>query len=595
VTRRLHYPDRSWFRAALAGTVIVAALLAWWFFSRQVSKRSVEGALTDGAREELAALSVPAVKTAEVERGWVAEGFSSEYLVAPVGPMPCAAVADAVPPRDQAVVREAIAASAQADPEVRIEQLAAISDSAPGNLLVVQMLGTTLAESGRYPEAERVLTQGLERSGKDEEIIRAARAGAPLDLDDLAVSTVIHVHHALGVTRLSQSSAEPPWISLKNVIGSVKPLSRRRLLGTTRGQPAWSRLLIAAPGCSPTGAARPSLSSYDLFNNLIVGYMRGKFTGTNRDRDREFARPTKNYPGAIHRLLLVQVDRARANGWQNEAQLWALSNVEQIIDWRMPDDARLAFNSVQVIDWWTSGDRCPAEACTPELLGEVQKVRDQLIEQMFRRRNVAEEQRGAFARGAVRVLASSSLERARVADAANALREWLPPAERRTLDDLIAADAARHALPRWLFAPKAEDDAEATPAEPPHAKLGSRADRWHHAAMTDVAAVCAKWAAQRPPAEQRAALIAIRQLLGPAEAPPELVQLEQQRSFFDRMRLRLVASKTVWAMLALVLGAFVWLVLLWIVVHIREALLLRVSLYNVEHEYLAGIERDPRS
>lgn len=592
MTRRLHYPDRWWFRAALAGTVIVAVLIAWWFYAHQVAKRSVEGALTDGAREELAALSVPAVRTAEVERGWVAEGFSSEYLVAPVGPMPCAAVADAVPPSDQAVVREAIAAAAQADPEVRIEQLAAIGDSAPGNLLVAQMLGTTLVESGRYPEAERVLTQALERSSEDEEIIRAARAGAQLDLDDLAVSTVIHVHHALGVTRLSQSSAEPPWVSLKNVIGSVKPLSRRRLLGTTRGQPAWSRLLIAAPGCSSTGAARPSLSSYDLFNNLVVGYMRGKFAGTNRDRDREFARPPKNYPGAIHRLLLAQVERARDNGWQNEAQLWALSNVEQIIDWRMPDDARLAFNSVQVIDWWTAAERCPSEVCTPELLGEVQKVRDQLVEQIFRRRNVAEEQRGAFARGAVRVLASSSLDRARVADAANALREWLPPAERRTLDDLLAADAARHALPRWLFAPKADDE-EATPAEPPYAKLGARADRWQAAAMTDVAAVGAKWAAQRPPGEQRAALVAIRQLLGPADAPPELLQLEQKRPLFDRIRLRLVASKGFWAMWAVLLGALVWLVLLWIVVHIREALLLRVSLYKVEYEYLAGIERDP--
>lgn len=593
--RRLHAPDRLWFRAALAATVLIAAALAWWFYAHQVSKRSIEGALTDGAREELAALQVPAIQTAEVERSWVAEGFSSESLVAPVGPMPCASVVDVVAPAEQNVLREAMAAAAQPDPDVRIEQLASIHDGATRNLLVAQMLGTALVEEGRYPEAESVLTRGLEQSDEDETIIRAARVNTSLDLDDLSVSTVIHMHHALGVARLSQSSAEPPWVSLKNVIGSVKPLAKRRLLGTTRGQPAWSRLLITAPGCAPNASTR-SLSTYDLFNNLVVGYMRGTFTGTNRDRDREFSRPRKNYPGPIHKLLNVQVERAKANNWANEAQLWALSNVEQIIDWRMPDDARLAFNSVQVIDWWTAPERCPADVCTPQLIAEINKVRDQLVEQLFRRRNVDEEQRAAFARGAVRLLATSSLDRSRIADAATAIREWLPPAERRTLDDLLNADAARRAMPRHLFAPKTDDTPKSddVPNEPPYAKLGARADKWRAAAMSDVAAVAAKWASQRPPAEQRSALVAIRQLLGGAEAPQELVELERQRGFFDRMRLRIVASKAYWALLAIVLGLLIWFVLLWILVHVREARLLRVSLYNVEHEYLAGIERDPR-
>lgn len=587
--RQIQFPDRVWFRTALALTVVIAIGIAWWFYARQLAKRSIEGALTDGAREELAALPVPAMRTAEVERGWVAEGFSSEYLVAPVGPMPCAAVADAVSPYERNTIQEAIAAANQTDEDVRIEQLAAISDSASGNLLVAQMLGTALIEAGRYPEAERVLTQALERSQEDETIIRAARVNTSLDLDDRAVSTVIHVHHALGVARLSQSSAEPPWVSLKNVIGSVKPLARRRLLGTTRGEPAWSRLRITAPGCAAGGNTR-ALSTYDLFNNLVVGYMRGKFTGSVRDRSNEFTRRRKTYPNGVHRLLLAQVERARANNWQNEAQLWALSNVEQVLDFRMPDDARLAFNSVQIIDWWTSAERCPADVCTAELMGEIAKTRDQLVEQIFRRRNVDDEQRGPFARGAVRMLATSSLDRARVADAARSMRDWLPPAERTTLEDLLNADAARRALPHYLFAPPAENEPK---DEPPYAKLGPRADKWRTAAMSDVAAVAAKWASQRPPNEQSAALIAIRQLLGGAEAPRELKDLEQQRSWLDRMRMRVVASRTWWAFVAIVIGALVWLVLVWILVHVREALLLRVSLYNVEHDSIAA--GDPES
>ncbi len=587
--RQIQFPDRVWFRTALALTVVIAIGIAWWFYARQLAKRSIEGALTDGAREELAALQVPAMRTAEVERGWVAEGFSSEYLVAPVGPMPCAAVADAVSPYERNTIQEAIAAANQTDEDVRIEQLAAISDSASGNLLVAQMLGTALIEAGRYPEAERVLTQALERSQEDETIIRAARVNTSLDLDDRAVSTVIHVHHALGVARLSQSSAEPPWVSLKNVIGSVKPLARRRLLGTTRGEPAWSRLRITAPGCAAGGNTR-ALSTYDLFNNLVVGYMRGKFTGSVRDRSNEFTRRKKTYPNGVHRLLLAQIERARANNWQNEAQLWALSNVEQVLDFRMPDDARLAFNSVQIIDWWTAPERCPADVCTAELMGEIAKTRDQLVEQIFRRRNVDDEQRGPFARGAVRMLATSSLDRARVADAARSMRDWLPPAERTTLEDLLNADAARRALPHYLFAPPAENEPK---EEPPYAKLGPRADKWRTAAMSDVAAVAAKWASQRPPNEQSAALIAIRQLLGGAEAPRELKDLEQQRSWLDRMRMRVVASRTWWAFVAILIGALVWLVLVWILVHVREALLLRVSLYNVEHDSIAA--GDPES
>lgn len=587
MSRRLQSPDRWGFLLALVATVFLAVSAAWWFYAHQVGKRSVEGALTEGAREELAALKVPARKTTEVERTWVAEGFNPEYLVAPVGPMPCAAVADPA----------ASAAAAQEDPDVRIDELSALHAAAPDNLLVAQMLGTTLIETGRHAEAERVLAEALEESQEDERIIAASRANASVDLDDLALSNVIHVHHALGVARLSQSATTPPWVSLKNVIGSVKPLINRRLRRTSRGQPTWALLFIAAPGC-PRVRGSGALSTYDLYNNLVVGYMRGTFAGTDRDREREFFRPRKNYPGALHRLLLAQVERAKANGWQNEAQLWALSNVERIIDERRPEDARLAYNSVQVIDWWTNSGRCPKEVCTPELLDGIAEVRNGLVEQAFRRRNVADEQKGAFARGAVGMLASSTLDRARVADASSTLREWLPVSQRQTLADLVTAGNARTALPRWLFAPKTADapktaEERAEEQEPPYAKLGPRAQAWYEAARTDVAAAVAAWAAPRSPREQRAALVAIRQLLGTSEAPPELVKLEGQRSWFDRLVVRMVASKVFWAVVAVLIGGLLWLVLLWILVHVREWGLLRVSFYNVEHEYLAGIDREP--
>jgi hypothetical protein len=584
-------PVNRWFPIAIVAATLVAALSGWLFYRNEVRARSVD-ALSDSTREELSALEVPAIRTAAVERDWVAAGFKSDYLIAPVGPMPCEAVIGLVPPHEQSTIREAWAASRQEDSDVRIEQLAAINDAAPNNLLVVQMLGTALADAGLYPDAERVIAQGLSGTGEDEEITQAARTSTTLDLDDLKVSTVIHLHHALGVARLSQSSAQPPWIALKNVIGSVKPLSKRRLLGPMRDQPVWSRLLIAAPGC-PQGTAG-SLSSYDLFNNLIVGYMRGKFTGGTSEREREFARPKKNFPGALHKLLLAQVARERANGWQNEAQLWALSNVEQVIDWRMPDDARLAFNAVQVIDWWTSAEHCPRDVCNDDLLGEIGVVRNRLIEQAFKRQNVTADQRAGFAKGMVRMLASSTVKRADVASAAEKIAEWLPASERKTLDDLIAADVARAELPKYLFAKVDDDPAKsAEPKAPPQAKLGTRAERWQAAALTDVASVAAMWAAGRSASEQRSVVIALRQLLGASEAPPELLALEKKHTWADRVRMRLTASKPLWAVLGAVLALVVWLVLAWLLVHLREWQLLHTSLYNVEIEHLSKIDRNP--
>lgn len=556
-------PDERWVTLALLGAIVIAALSGYGFYRYQVGARSIH-ALSEGAREELAALPIPLASTTELERTWVAEGFASGTFIAPVGPMPCSAEI-----------------AAEGDAEARIEQLAALHDARPEDLLIAAALATQLIESGRFAEAERVTTQTLERTPDDERIIAAARVpGSTLDLSDTSVSTVIHLHHALGVARLSQSATEPPWVSLKNVIGSVKALSRKRLSGAaTRGQAAASRLLIDAPGCE----GKATLTSYDLFNNLIVAYTRGKFTGTDALREREFSRAPKNYPSALHRLLVAQVERARANGWKDEAQLWALSNVEQVIDWRFPDDARLAVNSVEVIDWWMKPERCPKEVCTPELIAAMQPIRNELIEQAFRRRNVANEQRAEFARAAVRLLATSTLDRKRVAGHATAMREWLAPKEARVLDDLLNADAARSALPRWTYLPDPE-------SEPPHAKLGPRADRWYAAARTDMARAATEWARARPAAEQRHALIAIRQFLGDAATPDELRQLESQRPFGDRMRLRLAATKGLWLLLAILVAAVVGLVLIWIVAHVRERRLLRISLYNIEYDHLAASE-----
>jgi len=481
------HPDDRWFWPAVALALLMALGYASIYYVEQTKDRSF-ASLPEATREELAELTVVAEASAEVEREWVKEGFGGEeYLTAPVGPLPCAGAADALPPRDRAAAREAIALHGDGDAETRIERLSTIADTEPDNLIVALVFATELIDAGRAAEADRVISQTLDRTQDDERVIAAARAPRTrLDLSDQNVSTVIHLHHALGVARLGQSGAAPPWKSLKNVIGSVKPLSNLRLIGTSRGAPSWSKLLIAAPGCTATGTA--SLSSYDLYNNLIAGYMRGgRFEGDDAMRQREFSRPPRTYPSPVRQLLDAQVERAKANGWQNESQLWALSNVEQLLDWRRPDDARLNLNAIQVLDWWLAGDRCPAEVCTPELRKGLAATKDELLEQAFLRRNVAPDQQRPFAQAVTRMLAGSNIPRTRIADAATAVREWLPQSQSSSLADLSAADGARSELPRWITGLAAED------AQPPEAPLGTRAAAWRKAADRDFAAAAATW------------------------------------------------------------------------------------------------------
>lgn len=563
-------PERVWFAPAVLAAALVALACGYGCYSRQVRQHGI-AALSESAREELASLAVPARATAKLERAWLSEGAASnEYLIASNVPMPCEGVSS-----DPAVV-EAFAASREPDPALRTERLEAIADEAPDNMLVALIHGTQLIGTGEYARAEQILARTLNRTNDDERIIESAKAqGSTLDLDDHRVSTVIHLHHALGVARLARASGTPPWVSLKNVIGSVKTLSRRRIAGATRDQAVWSRLPIVAPGC--TGITDTTLSTYDLYNNLIVAYMKGNFAGAELEREKEFSRPRTSEASPLRALLNAEVKKTAEAEWRNESQLWALSNVEQVIDWRLPavpDDARLAFNSVQVIDFWTKGEE--------RGLG---LLRDRLIEQMFRRRNVAPDQRSAFAKGALRMLATSNIDRASIANDAALVREWLQPQDARALDDFLAADAARNALPRWLVA-REEDQ------EPPHAKLGPRAEAWYAAALTDYAAAAARWAAGRPAAEQGDAIVAIRRMLASSAAPAELVALENGRGWRERLWLRLAATSWFWAAMAALLAVVVWFVLVWILVHIRERRLLHTSLYNVEYEMLS--RGDPR-
>lgn len=572
-------PERVWFVPSVIAAALLAVASGHGCYSRTMRQGSIVS-FSESAREELAALRVPARTTAKVERGWVKEG-ASEYLIATHVPAPCPGVANAVDPAERPAVEQALAASRSSDLGARTEDLEAIADRAPGNLTVALIHGTHLIEGGELARAEQVLKRALDRTHKDEQIIAASRAAnVPLDLRNAEVSTIIHLQHACVVAGLLRLPAQPSCVvPLRNVIGSVTPLSRRRLPGATRDQPTSSRLPIPAPGCTSTDAQ--TLTTYDLYNNLVVAYMHEKLPVGEPWRTKELIARFKDDEGRgpLREFLKAQVQRASESNWAKEAQLGALSNVERVIERvhpNVPDDARFAFNAVQVIDWWNGGEE-----------EGISQLRDRLIEQAIRRRNVPPAQQAPFARGVLRMLAMSNIDRAGIAQDAAQLRRWLSPKDARVLDDFLIADSARAALPRWLVAP--EEDQEA-----PHAKLGPRAAAWYEAALNDFAAVAAEWASSRPIEDQRHMIVALRQLIGSATAPAELVALESRRGARDRLWLRLLATKWFCALAGALFALLLWLILVWILVHVRERRLLRASFYNIEYELLAKGD-SPRS
>jgi hypothetical protein len=185
-----------------------------------------------------------------------------------------------------------------------------------------------------------------------------------------------------------------------------------------------------------------------------------------------------------------------------------------------------------------------------------------------------------------RMLAHSTVDRARIESDAKSIRGWLPSDRAATLDDLLAADRARKGVARWII-----DAEETAPFEP----LGRRADAWRNAALSDFAAAAATWGTSRSVNEKKQLLAATRQLLGTIEAPPEVRELEAQLPWSQRMRIRFGASKVWWLLYGFACAAILWLVVVWIIVQIREWRLLRQSFYNVELDHLrAGESRRRR-
>lgn len=570
------HPEDRWFLPSVIAAAVVAVVFFAVLYRSTMQSRSFHS-LDETARAELAVLPVDPRSTNDVERLWVAKDFDTTYLVAPAGPLPCQPAVRAIPLSDRPAARTAFAAMNDESGEARIESLAPISEASPHNLLVALLLGTELVRAERFEEADHIIARALDSTDLDEKIRDAAKAAnTTLDLDDAQLSIVIDLRHLLGIARLN--TRKEPWTALKNVIGAVKALSRKTLLGLSREQGTAARLLIPAPGC-PSGTPG-TLTTYDLYNNLITGYVRAEsYPVDEQGRANEFGRHAKNDPRPQNLLLQAQWSREVQGQWKNEARLWALSNAKEILDLRYPNDARLNFNIAQLLDWWTESQRCPAKVCTPALLEQVRVMRDRLLLIAIKERNgILESERAEFATGITRMLAGSTVDRTQIGPDLSELATWLPPDKAPILNDLQTAAAARKAFTQWVVEPGEDGSA-------PFDKLGHKRTTWRNAALLDFIEAASVWASQRSENEKKDFIVAARQLLGTATAPPSLVQLEAGMPWMQRMRVRIAASRTWWFLLSLFVAAAVWFMIVFVLVQIREARALRHSFYNIELDY----------
>lgn len=403
---------------------------------------------------------------------------------------------------------------------------------------------TNLANGGRYAEAERIATEALTKS----------------DFADVSeTACAVYLHHIVAFARLSRDVKNPQWASLTNVT---------RLIGGRRS--------IAPPGCARADSS--SLSSSDLFNNLMVAFMEGNYRALPRERlkGRDFLRPDS----AFERFFYAQVARAPSNGWQDESRLFALAVIGEAIEEDMLDDARFNVNAIMVLDWWIAPEHCPSAICTADVLDALQVLRDSLLKRAFLARMVPPQQRVELARALTRLLARSTFDRSSIEGSANLIRGWLPPAEAETLDALLVAGAAR-ADYSWLREPSEDNRV-------PFEKLGRRANVWRSAARKDFVADAARMIVTWEASDRRRVALALLPLIDDSEVPPELGALIAQLSIRDRV----IASRW-WSIAAgVTAAALIWLALVWILVQLWELRMQRTSFYKTELEQLRSERHD---
>ena len=515
-----------------------AAILVFW---------QLGGGALELTPELLAGASWDA--TRQTERGWVDQALPADYVATLIVEPPCRL--------DNAPDWAASAfASFRAKDETELADLAA---GHAGSWLPPLLWSQLLIEKGALPRALEVLRRFA--SGPSYKRLAESRH---LPIDDQRA--MIHFWHRFAYLQHETNSRDGKlfWQSLKNPIGRVKVLSATGAAGLPKDAPTWDQHRLYAPGCSSA-----ALSSFDLYNNLLVAYLEVPgFQESKKNREQEFARAYRDKPE--QNPWQVALERARAERLDGrEGFVWAISNAEKLLRDRRanrlgpPEHAHLALNLALLAS--------EAAALAPEVREVFWQQIAGLIDQAAGGPAAPE-----FQSGLTRLRLLRQIELGREAPAP-------PPGAEAALQETIARVGAAGAIRRDSAKTLEALDGESPP------ELGAVAGEWRQALRQDVAAAIAGAIPDSAPASLREqAAVQARRVLHGAPRPDALEQLEKELPLSARLGTG-SSSLPVRLLLSLLAAAAVFA--LWF--FLERELLFRSHLFT--NFYRREAERIPRA
>ncbi len=550
---------------------LVAGLMVLYAMLRVLPHAGDPAALLRGAR-------LLAERTPVVEVGWIEEAFPPRYLTSPPGALPCASRTNA-PRRTRAAVETALVEARRGETQVAMDRLQRLGDR---HWLPPLVLGLLLLDSQtEAAQAEFAQTENVSRSQLV--LVRAVeRQGIRPSDNEQTLRAQIYLMQATAFLQIEHDRADDNLFTyVKNPIGFTKLLVQRGRLADVQSMPTWSQLEIAPPGCPP--GTRGALSTYDLYNNLLVAYLKSPdYEETQSERDDEFKRTYRDSPVSNPLLMVLREVQQDLTGGEN--WVWAISNAERILRWNpaSPNDARLSYNLAALLD---SALPHTPDAARASLL----QRRDDLHQAALDLRDQLQAgERAELVVGLLRLDLLRAARQSRQPDALLLDAATLTSAQQRTADQLLAA-LARRIHPEQLastFTQAGRTDASHTQVG---VELGERATDWLAALRWDTASTLGQIGLDRREELDSAQLLTYAQtgyaLLDGQTAPPALAEL---RGLVDDWRRWLLPDsvRLAWQILATVLALAVFLLLWrelhWIAVLLRRRKALLTSFYRLE-------------
>jgi len=307
----------------------------WFYFTMMIITILVFvfgfGLLEKGPQIETGTVEISFKKALKIERNWIDKVFPQlDYLLAPVSPLPCIkikGIARAIRQKTQKALDFENAGDFQ-----RAKQIL----SGSKHWLPVLTLVILSAKHNKEQDALQFLEKYLKANWKK---LKNSKQRTTR-------SALIHLGYMYGWLRIKTGryfgNYDLLWGSLKRPIGVSTFFIERP---TTRNQS------IPKPGgCS--GAHK--LTSYALYNNLIVAYMKTKnFNATRQERNRECRRSAtwrESQTFEEKPLLFVMKKLCPSNNIE-EYWIWALTNAESLFKQELePQDSLLNINLMLLID-----------------------------------------------------------------------------------------------------------------------------------------------------------------------------------------------------------------------------------------------------